>query len=383
VVEAAACLPNRVIDLAPDGQIEHLGAVRLVDGAENLPSARYATLSHCWGQVLPDCITTKATIESRKQLILYESLPKTFQGAVAFTRGLQIRYLWIDSLCIVQDDEMDWRHESAQMERVYGNSFVTLASVHAKDCHGGLFATLPQRFASHTIRQVESNGKLLKVFARRTLPYIHNWRRYHGFNELPLFARTWAYQERLVTPRVIYFTDCELLWGCFECTGCECLGDAPKGERDQYNPKIIHGCRLESGEVEERWLEIVEEFSTMELTNSQDKLPALSAIAKQIQQFRPNDKYLAGLWYDTMLGDLFWRRNHWVTPLAPRPREYIAPTWSWASIADGVNYSAKMSLVGDDFIEWPQISFAHCHYRENERIRTSYIRGSSYLWKIG
>lgn len=97
-------LPTRVIDVGFDGQTP-----RLVDGKGK--RARYATLSHCWGRS-PTIKTELESLRSRQESIPLENLPKTFAHAVIMCRALGIQYLWIDSLCIIQDDKGDWEHHS-------------------------------------------------------------------------------------------------------------------------------------------------------------------------------------------------------------------------------------------------------------------------------
>lgn len=101
-------LPTRVIDVGRDGQTP-----RLVDGLGRL--ARYATLSHCWGR-LPTIKTELESVRSRQIGIPLETLPKTFKDATMMCRKLDIQYLWIDSLCIIQDDKRDWEYHSSGKE---------------------------------------------------------------------------------------------------------------------------------------------------------------------------------------------------------------------------------------------------------------------------
>jgi hypothetical protein len=135
--EAQWALPTPVIDVTP---LNDRGDVKLVDRANRMLTERYIALSHCWGRKTIECRTTRQTIEARKKCISFEGLPKSFRDAVTFTRGLGVRYLWIDSICIIQEDKKDLRNESSLMSHVYGNSFATLAAVHAKDCSGGLYS---------------------------------------------------------------------------------------------------------------------------------------------------------------------------------------------------------------------------------------------------
>lgn len=126
-------LPTRILDLKTQGPGNDL---RLVT-TDNL-SARYMTLSHCWGESQP-LITTSENIRQREKNIVFNDLPRTFRDAVTVTREMRIRYLWIDCLCIIQGDKDDWELESSRMADVYSNSYLNIAATKAEDCHGGIF----------------------------------------------------------------------------------------------------------------------------------------------------------------------------------------------------------------------------------------------------
>ncbi|KAM5353594.1 hypothetical protein ACJ41O_000244 [Fusarium nematophilum] len=139
-VSSSGFLPTRLIDVAHQDKEDD--QVVLVDTKHlQADEARYIALSHCWGSTPLNCCTTQKNYESRMKGIPWDILPKTFQDAVQFTRKLKFRYLWIDSLCIIQQDAKDWTHESGKMFGVYANSSLTLAAVHAPDSEGGLFAS--------------------------------------------------------------------------------------------------------------------------------------------------------------------------------------------------------------------------------------------------
>lgn len=125
-------LPTRVIDVVSDTQDPHLFI------PSNGEKARYATLSHCWGKARPLTLT-RETLDQYYSGIPFISMPKTFQEAITITRALDIRYLWIDSVCIVQDDKEDWEMESSRMAHIYWNSYLTIAADKAKDSHDGIF----------------------------------------------------------------------------------------------------------------------------------------------------------------------------------------------------------------------------------------------------
>jgi hypothetical protein len=132
-------LPTRLLDVDPVAQ-----TVRLVDTAslslgisDGVP---YVALSHCWGaDTAVRCTTTRANEAERRRSIACGLLPKTFQDAILITRKLSFRYMWIDSLCIIQDDPSDWQHESSRMASVYQGAALTLAATDAEDGAGGCF----------------------------------------------------------------------------------------------------------------------------------------------------------------------------------------------------------------------------------------------------
>ena len=113
-------LPTRVVDVGLQDDV-----VKLIEpeGA----TGRYFCLSHCWGleQIIT---TTRANLQVHKREIPLNLLPQTFRDAVLLTRRLGIAYIWIDYLCIVQDDNNDWKVESGKMERIYRNAHLTIAA---------------------------------------------------------------------------------------------------------------------------------------------------------------------------------------------------------------------------------------------------------------
>ncbi|KAM0419081.1 hypothetical protein ACHAPT_012020 [Fusarium lateritium] len=131
-------LPTRLVDvrrLGPEGN------VKLAQGL-NLPSGtRYAALSYAWGdpELQRHSWTTRSTLASHLEEIALSGLPKTLRDAVSFTRDLGLDFLWVDSLCIIQNDQDEWDHEAGRMYDVYKNSFVMLGALWSYGCDSGLF----------------------------------------------------------------------------------------------------------------------------------------------------------------------------------------------------------------------------------------------------
>lgn len=134
---------------------------------------QYITLSHCWGQSKPPS-TTKTNLSSHMSSMPLQSMPKTFRDAVKLVRLLGHRYLWIDSYCIIQDDEADWHRECASMAAIYSNCVVTLASPYASDCNAGFSRGLhPIRAETWCDIPVHWPGLTTPDFIRAIHPY--NW----------------------------------------------------------------------------------------------------------------------------------------------------------------------------------------------------------------
>ena len=128
-------LPKRVLDI---GDAPYSPFVKLVETHGR--SGRYVGLSHCWGSITKQPLkTTKDSIKDHLNGIAFKMLPKTFQDAVTVTRTIGIRYLWIDSLCILQDDKKDWLQESAQMGSICERGYLTIAASDAIDSTEGCF----------------------------------------------------------------------------------------------------------------------------------------------------------------------------------------------------------------------------------------------------
>lgn len=115
--------------------------VTQVIDTKGLPSSRYMTLSHCWGKNTDMITTTKDNIERRRTGIEWNELPQIFKDAITVTRSIECQWIWIDSLCIVQDDENDWHEESAKMAEIHSNSFLNIAATASPTSHGSLFSS--------------------------------------------------------------------------------------------------------------------------------------------------------------------------------------------------------------------------------------------------
>jgi hypothetical protein len=325
-------LPKRLIEICEGDRVR----VRTLERASN-HEIEYLALSHCWGSG-PRLKLTASTEALLREGVEISTLCKTFQDAILVTKRFWdefgIRYLWIDSLCILQDSDVDWRTESAIMGEIYQNAFCTLAATAAADGSRGLFSDRdPQRVLPCLISVVPVNQPKKLLRCMDTDDWVKN------VNFAPLNSRSWVLQERLLSPRVLHFAANQLYW---ECSGQEACESFPGGLPDEFGEQFkqllpFSGMPNVEGRQENSrgpylvWDQVMKTYSAGNLSRQSDRLVALSGIARKLQRHViPHDTYLAGLWKADMPFQLLWDVEEREPPLH-RWKDYIAPTWSWAS----------------------------------------------------
>ncbi|KAF2180235.1 HET-domain-containing protein [Zopfia rhizophila CBS 207.26] len=290
-------LPTRLLDVMPR-------SVRLYESrGEN---GHYVCLSHCWG-ARTTLQTTTGIVNKFKRNIPWKILPKTFKDAINFTRRLGLRYIWIDSLCIIQDDQSipsDWQRESAKMASIYQRSHVTLAASSSPDSHGGCFTRADEKI-HHAHRMPVTNDYSKTV--GKTLE--------SGDATEPKKAKE-MHRDKLVGS-------------------------------NQIERSLIITTKKESSAVV--WRRLLSRYTALRMTYSRDIFPALSGLAKA-RKAGMGDQYITGMWRRSLLQDLLWSARE----PQPRPRTWGAPSWSWASLdfrKDGRDYF-HWSLEGCNWTGW-------------------------------
>ncbi|KAH7088189.1 heterokaryon incompatibility protein-domain-containing protein [Paraphoma chrysanthemicola] len=303
----------------------------------------YVCLSHCWGT--KEMIkTTSETLERYRSGKLWVDLPRTFQEAVSFAYRLGYEYIWIDSLCIIQDCEDDWRHEGSKMAEIYANASLTLSATHSADSRGGCFVTLPYKPLLMRWSLVDQATNEERGFYSRAHPIDHKPFIRRSF---PLLTRGWALQERLLSPRIVHFTKSELVWECIEEFICECslIGGTNEWRgviKNEIQPRLWSQRSL--NELSRCWHLIVFSYTVLCLTFPMDIFPALQGLAKAMPP--QLGTYLAGLWSKTLVRDLSWTTN----AASDRPEVWRAPTWSWASTTCEVRWENSRLKYYKDFV---------------------------------
>jgi hypothetical protein len=260
-------------------------------------------------------------------------MPATFRDAIEITKRLGIRYLWIDSLCIIQDNAVDWERESSRMSTIYNHSYITLAATGARsDVEGFLRPRMvPYYYPIDLIHRDNQGDTQSKV--RLYATSSSSWPSAGQTHVEPLMGRGWCLQERILSVRTLSFGSQQ---NFFECYRERCFenGEPDSGLFGSYDLQSAYP-RLSNGIVDFKpWYRLVEEFTVRHLTYLSDRLPALSGLAVQVSQLplsQSNGKalhYCAGIWGEDLLNGLLW--NGFYKPRS-WPKEYLAPSWSWAA----------------------------------------------------
>jgi hypothetical protein len=179
---------------------------------------KYTALSHCWGNEPPSegdprYCTTDGNISARLNGFSLSELPKTFQDAVRVTRELDIEYLWIDSLCIIQWNAEDWECEAKRMEDVFASAYCTIAATSAVDSNAGFLA---RNVSTEYVRVQDAAGNQVCICS-----HIDDFEK--NVEQAGLNKRAWVMQERVLAKRTIHFSADQTYWECGEGVHCENL----------------------------------------------------------------------------------------------------------------------------------------------------------------
>ncbi|CZR67858.1 uncharacterized protein PAC_17757 [Phialocephala subalpina] len=281
----------------------------------SLPSeTQYMTLSHCWGGFQPLRLTM-STFADFQDHIPWTDLPKTFQDAITTTSKLGTKYLWIDSLCIIQDSEEDWREQAATMGDVYHNSWCNIGAGAARDARDGCFMDRHK----NVVRPCKIQTSWIRTKTRRST----------------LHSRAWVVQELVLSPRVLHFGQ-QLFWECLELRACETFPDGFPNNKITKTSLDIHTLRHEmlksnnpKYQRHQLWQKLVNRYSECSITKPEvDKLVAISGLARKL--IIDGDQYVAGMWREILPDQLLWCADKGEQQLMP-PNDYI-PSWSWASL---------------------------------------------------
>lgn len=268
-----------------------------------------------------------------KATINWDGLSKVFQDAIRVARRLRLQWIWIDSLCIIQDSKADWETESSKMCDYYENAYITISASSAEDGTVPFLRERERYWWPQRFKFVCNDGTESEVMARR-----HQGSSMAQLLEDlgPLASRGWAWQENILSSRILHFTKAELIWEC----KAEIVSEDGARPRGFYSMRLSQILRQAEEDPHSTWHYLLESYSVRQLTFESDKLPAVSGIAARIHGI-VGSEYLAGLWKANLPMELCWSVDY-ISPLSSTPHlppnGYIAPSWSWASVNGALSF---------------------------------------------
>lgn len=322
----------------------------------------FAILSYCWGGSQPIQLT-RATL-ALGQGYPITILPKTLADATWFTHQLGLEYLWVDALCIFQDDADDKGREIPRMRQYYGDATVAICAASAETCSNGFLRAPPPAedptnyvFGPVELRIKTMTGEMGTIQALKEADYfgLHRERE-------PIVRRGWTLQESLLSRRMLIFSSHHLYFSC-RVANASCGGREPLLKSrviGMYQSRVpgIHTIwslqRLFP--IVSTWDKVVHEYTQRLLGFSGDKLPAISAMAASLVRMAKEERavefrYCAGMMFDLegkdwgWKGELLWTVTEPATPLGTGVLT-SPPSWSWASLQAPVHrWQARV----DDF----------------------------------
>ncbi|KAI1621218.1 heterokaryon incompatibility protein-domain-containing protein [Exophiala viscosa] len=318
-------LPTRLVEITAEGQDGFY--LRLVD-TDLLDSTkiRYSALSHCWGSASSGpSKTTQANLYLYRRRIPYSDLTQTIKDAVRVTSALDMRYLWVDSLCIIQGDAKDWETEATRMAGVFGGSDLTIVANASSDAHGGLF--------------LDSVAPAVVVRGQADANVSDSWLlRWHPadldvLKASVLRTRGWVFQELWLPRKKVFFEMDQFVWDCRHRLAAEDDSHhSPEGQRaspTDPNPSMA-------------WQRVVGAYSQKNFSYRSDRLAALAGLT-QWWSLECKQASFLGIWKETLARDLAWALTPEDGPgkdTIPPSKSAIpgVPSWSWFSWDCGVSF---------------------------------------------
>ncbi|KAF5257306.1 hypothetical protein FOXYS1_12178 [Fusarium oxysporum] len=328
--------------------------VKLVNTVGFDVSTRYIALSHRWGAVQP-LMLLESLRDTFFKNIPFDTIPPTFQDAIRLANALEVEYIWIDSLCIIQDSKDDWQTEATHMASVYSLAYVTISATAAQDSAAGLREQ--HLMLKHPCEIIPSWTGFENQIPPVPVRIVNRSAFCDAVLAQPLFRRGWVFQEWILSPRTIHVARDQLWWtsasdmtsGGFAANEtCEGFDfDVHREYIHTMAPGTIYSMESQSEEsLQLVWHALLQEYMSRSLTFESDRLVAFAGIASFYQSHAniKANSYLAGIWRHVLLQDLLWTisEGRKVSP----PQNYRAPSWSWASVEPAPDTKKKF-LIGN------------------------------------
>lgn len=318
---------------------------------------KYIALSHCWGELTPEnqhqSRTTKNNINRRLKQFSFSELPKTFKDAVKVTRELDIQYLWIDSLCIIQGDWKDWEYEAKRMEDVFASAYCTIAATSAVNSNAGF---LDRNITNEYVYVQNASGRRFYVCA--DMDDFDN-----DVEKARLNTRAWVMQERVLSGRTIHFSAKHAYFECGEGVYCENLTRMESSHRKEFftlDPKFPNRLLKSGSRSTMEFIHFLfENYSKRGLSERTDRAVAISGLETRVAKaLRTEKRY--GIFRNYLHRNLLWQRSVDQQTERINYKTQNMPSWSWMAY-DGVVQFMDIPFGGVDWINNLRFDKKHKH----------------------
>ncbi|USP81702.1 hypothetical protein yc1106_08976 [Curvularia clavata] len=351
------CLKHKACKAFMEKNRNNIAPARLLDVRSNsqlrlytVPQGEhplYAALSYCWGrsQQQQDTKTTIANVRDRRGGIDIRQLPQSIIDAVEVTRRLELSYLWVDALCILQDHEIDRKSEMSKMASIYRGATITISAASADDSTEGFLRNYNPRKAYGSLFRLPYHNKHAGGVVKGSV--FLSERPVADMYQENIDRRAWTMQEDMLSLRLLRFGSGKTTWRCPTYPNAKKIygGDVPGVNNKDPNFCVSSPYRIAQVRSnisafgpwgsQEDWLRAIREYTLRELSNPNDRLPACAALAENfaaVMDFTSSD-YLAGLWKNNIHMHLLWHRLE-----GKKAESIFNPTWSWASIDGPIGF---------------------------------------------
>ncbi|KAI1737684.1 heterokaryon incompatibility protein-domain-containing protein [Xylaria scruposa] len=335
-------LPSRLLDV--EGENAGVPSLRLHISRQG-ERGRFLALSHCWGaleqRVKDRYCTYRCNVQSKMKEISWHDLPKTFQDAVTVARGLDIRYLWIDSMCIIQPHPgcsancaglQDWKSEAEKMEAYYSQAYVTIAATSACDSTTGFLHPRP---AAEFVRAGTAPGGAPPYIC----PSIDNFRR--DVVDGLLNRRAWVLQERALSHRTIHLTAVQAYWECGQGIRCETLTKLSNPRASFWSdPQFPNSILSHTKSNRFRLFQhLFVTYCNLGITYPTDRSHAVAGFLQRLAESISSNQHY-GILDRFLHRSLLWKRRSNGAKLTriDYPQDRAVPSWSWMAVHGEIGY---------------------------------------------
>jgi hypothetical protein len=277
-------------------------------------------LSHCVEFAADSSLhmTTQTTLKNRLASIPCDTLPKAYQDAISVTHRLGLEYIWVDSLCIIQDSEIDCLYELSRKGTVFQSARLTIAASHATNTSESCFFPRPELPLSIELQHLSCTGQPRGTIFAISRPDVDNGHPQILPEFTPLASHAHATEEILLSRRIMFYTPANLVWCCKRTNQCE------------TGTSFHSTCRNPS------WRVVVEKHAARTCTKPSDRLAALEGVRAEISKKHKTGVYCFGLWQHQMPAHLLW---YCLKPAQRAHSGINPPTWTWASTTCSVLFN--------------------------------------------